>query len=180
MRELILIRHCQSSGQTPDAPLTEVGLEQAKVLADFLADRSVDLIVSSSYTRAQQSIVPFAASVDLPIRLDERLIERRLSSSPIDDWRQVVRDSFEDLDLRALGGESGREVLSRAWAALNDLLEGDYRLPIAVAHGNLISLILNSLDSNFGYAGWEALSNPDVFLLQKDEQDRLQFERIWS
>ena len=93
---------------------------------------------------------------------------------------QVVRDSFEDLELRALGGESGQEVLSRGWAALNDLLEGDYRLPIAVAHGNLISLILNSLDPNFGYAEWESLSNPDVFLMQKDEQDRLQFERIWS
>ena len=120
LRKLLLIRHCQSSGQSPDAALTKVGLEQARELADFLSDHPVDMIVSSSYTRAQQSIVPFVDRLSFPIQLDERLTERRLSSSPIDHWRQVVRDSFEDLDLRASGGESGREVLGRGWAALHE------------------------------------------------------------
>ena len=177
---MLLIRHCQSSGQDPDAALTEIGRKQAEALAGFLSDYPIDMIVSSSYTRAQQSIEPFAATVGLPIHLDHRLIERTLSGSPIDNWREVVRDSFGDLELRIPGGESAREVLDRGWAAITELIDGGHRLPIAVTHGNLLSLILNSLDSNFGYAGWESLSNPDVFALKEADDERLVFERVWS
>ncbi len=177
---MLLIRHCQSSGQDPDAALTEIGCKQAEALAEFLSYYPIDMIVSSSYTRAQQSIEPFAANVGLPIHLDHRLIERTLSGSPIDNWREVVRDSFEDLELRLPGGESAREVLDRGWATITELLDGGHQFPIAVTHGNLLSLILNSLDPNFGYAGWESLSNPDVFVLKGGDDGRLIFERLWS
>ena len=177
---MLLIRHCQSSGQDPDAALTEIGRKQAEALARFLSDYPIDMIVSSSYARAQQSIEPFAATVGLPVHLDHRLIERTLSESPIDNWREVVRDSFGDLELRIPGGESAREVLDRGWAAITELIDGGHQLPIAVTHGNLLSLILNSLDPNFGYAGWESLSNPDVFALKEASDGRLIFERLWS
>ena len=180
MRQLLLIRHCRSSGQDPDAALTEIGRKQAEVLAGFLSDYPIDRIVSSSYTRAQQSIEPFAAKVGLPIHLDHRLIERTLSGSPIDNWREVVRDSFGDMELRVPGGESAREVLDRGWAAITELLDGGHRFPIAITHGNLLSLILNSLVPTFGYDGWEALSNPDVFALKEADDGRLVFERLWS
>ena len=177
---MLLIRHCHSSGQDPGAVLTEIGQKQAEALARFLSDYPIDMIVSSSYARARQSIEPFAANVGLPVHLDNRLIERTLSGSPIDNWREVVRDSFGDLELRIPGGESAREVLDRGWAAITELIDGGHQLPIAVTHGNLLSLILNSLDPNFGYAGWESLSNPDVFALKEADDGRLVFERIWS
>ena len=180
MRQLLLIRHCQSSGQEPDAALTEIGRNQAETLAGFLSDYLIDMIVSSSYTRARQSIEPFAVKTGLPVHPDHRLIERRLSEHAIDNWREVIRDSFEDLTLRAPGGESASEVLDRGWAAITDLLDGGYRFPIAVTHGNLLSLILNSLDRNFGYGGWASLSNPDVFALKEADDGRWVFERLWS
>ena len=180
MRQLLLIRHCESTGQTPDAELTETGAEQAKKLAEFLADHAVDAIVSSSFVRARQTIEPLALATNLPVRLDERLVERTLASDPVDNWREVIRDSFEDLDLRAPGGESGREVLSRAWESLNELFAMGVRLPLAVSHGGLISSVLHSLDNTFGYEQWESLSNPDVFLLQKDHSGQISFQRIWQ
>ena len=130
--------------------------------------------------RARQSIEPFAATAGLSVHLDHRLIERTLSGSPIDNWREIVRDSFGDLELRVPGGESAREVLDRGWAAITELLDGGHQFPIAVTHGNLLSLILNSLDPNFGYDGWESLSNPDVFALKEADGGRLVFERVWS
>ena len=51
---MLLIRHCQSSGQDPDAALTEIGRKQAAALAEFLSDYPIDMIVSSSYMRAEQ------------------------------------------------------------------------------------------------------------------------------
>jgi len=160
--------------------LTEIGQKQTTALARFLSNYPIDQIVSSSYTRARQSIEPFATNVGLPVHLDRRLTERTLAGSPIDNWREVVRDSFEDLELRAPGGESAREVLARGWAAITELLNGGHRFPIAVTHGNLLSLVLNSLDPNFGYAGWESLANPDVFALKEAGDGRWAFERVWS
>lgn len=175
----LLIRHCQAVGQLPQAELTEVGEVQAGKLAEFLSKWPVDFIKSSTYVRAQQSILPFASFAGLPLNLDERLTERILSTSPIENWRQVICDSFEDLDLHAAGGESGREVQVRTWEAVHETLRRGRQLPILVTHGNLISLFLHSLDPGFGYEQWESLSNPDVFLVQDTEEGNWQFERIW-
>ena len=179
-RKLLLVRHCKASGQELDATLTEVGAKQAETLAGFLSDMGVDKIVSSTYRRAQQSIEPFATSMGLAIQIDHRLDERTLSASPIDNWREVVRDSFDDMDLRAPGGESAREVLTRGWACLIDLLDNGWVLPLAVTHGNLMALVLASLDSGFGYRGWKELSNPDAFILRDAPDGRFEFVRIWG
>ncbi len=179
-RQLLLIRHCQSSGQEPHAPLTERGKKQAESLTRFLSDYPIDMIVSSPYARARQSIEPFAAKMGLRVHLDYRLVERTLSARPIENWREVVRDSFEDFDLRVPGGESAREVFVRGQAAIADLLNGGHEFPLAVTHGKLLSLILNALDPNFGYDAWESLSNPDVFRLRADVDRALGYERLWS
>ena len=179
-RRLLLVRHCQASGQFPDDPVTEIGFKQAESLADFLSGRRIDAAVSSAFLRARQTIEPFAASAGLTARVDPRLNERRLSNGLLDNWRDVIRSSFDDPDSRAPGGESGRETLERAWGCLNDLLNSGYNLPVAVTHGNLMSLVLNSLDPAFGYSGWESLSNPDVYLLQESGDGRMAFERLWE
>ena len=179
-RNLILVRHCQATGQEPDAPLTDTGRQQSQFLATFLSDYPIDHIITSRYLRAQHSIQPFATISDLPIHADPRLNERVLSAEPIENWQEVVRDSFDDHDLRAPGGESAREVSGRAWAALDEILAENYRLPIVVTHGNLMALVLHSLDSSFGFEGWKSLSNPDVYLLQHHQSSELTHQRIWQ
>ena len=179
-RSLLLIRHCESSGQSPDSQLTHIGFRQADALANFLTGRKIDFVVASAFRRARQSIEPFASANGLMVRVDSRFNERTLSKSPISHWRDVVRDSFDDLDLRAPGGESAREVLDRAFSGINELLDGGCDLPLAVTHGNLLSLVLNSLDDTFGFEGWERLSNPDVYMLQRTMDERVTYERLWT
>ncbi|MDE0363988.1 MAG: histidine phosphatase family protein [Gammaproteobacteria bacterium] len=103
-----------------------------------------------------------------------------MSASPVENWPDVVRDSFENDAMRLLGGESGREVLKRAWSALGDFLEAKSEMPLAVTHGNLMALVLHSVDSKFGFDGWQSLSNPDVYLLHEDRAGQRSFERIGS
>ena len=90
-----------------------------------------------------------------------------------------MRDSFDDPDLRAPGGESAREVLHRAWAGLDEVLGGGHALPLVVTHGNLMALVLHSLDPAFGYEGWKSLTNPDVYLLREERPGAWSFERLW-
>ena len=179
MRRLILIRHCQATGQRPDDPLTAEGEKQAETLKDFLSGLGIDRILASEYRRAQQSAAPLAAALGLEVGRDRRLNERELSAHPVENWRDILRDSFDDPDLRGPGGESARDALDRAREVLNGLLNSDSRLTAAASHGNLISLVLNSIDPTFGYEGWESLTNPDVFMLTDPGDGTLRFRRMW-
>ena len=174
------VRHCAATGQHPDAPLTDAGAQQAQTLADFLSRYPIDHITTSEYLRARQSIEPFASRSDLTIHTDARLNERTLSAEPLDNWQDVVGNSFDDHDLRAPGGESAREVLARAWAALDEIFDADHAMPLVVTHGNLLALVLHSLDRTFGFEGWKSLSNPDVFVLDDSGSGQMTFERIWN
>ena len=173
-----MIRHCEAMGPAPNAPLTESGRQQAQHLAEFLADYPVDFIATSQFARTKQTIAPFAATVHLPINTDNRLNERTLSASPVANWQEVVRDSFGDDLLRLPGGESASDVLQRAWSALRDLFELKYSMPVVVTHGNLMALVLHSIDSSFGFDGWKSLTNPDLYVLQENGAGRHTFERI--
>ena len=178
--KLILVRHCQATGQEPEAPLTNVGTQQTQTLADFLSGYPIDHITTSEYLRTRQSIEPFARLSELPVHTDHRLNERILSAEPIKNWQEVVRDSFDHHDLRAPGGESAREVRIRAWAALHDILAADHSMPLVVTHGKLMALVLHSLDPIFGYEGWSSLTNPDVFILHDAGSGQIGFTRIWA
>ena len=177
---LLLVRHCAAAGQEPDAPLTDTGHHQAQTLAHFLADYPIDHITTSEYLRARQSIEPFASQSDLAINTDARLNERTLSAEPLDNWQDVVRNSFDDHGLRAPGGESARQVIARAWAVLDEIFDANHAMPLVVTHGNLLALVLHSLDHTFGFEGWQSLSNPDVFMLGDAGTGQMTFERIWS
>lgn len=173
---ILAVRHCASEGQAPEAGLTARGREQALHLADAIAGRHpVARIVSSPYRRARESIAPLASRLGLRVEIDERLAERRLSPVSRDDWREFVRRSFDDLDARAPGGESGREALARGWSALHDALASPGAL--IVSHGQLLGLVLHRIDAGFGYADWEAMANPDVFRIARTAGGGLCFTR---
>jgi 2,3-bisphosphoglycerate-dependent phosphoglycerate mutase len=180
MPQILLIRHCESSGPAPDAALTERGAAQARALAEYLAGHSIDHIISSPYARARATIAPYAARIGLAVQTDERLAERHMSPHPVDHWRDVVARSFVDLDHSLPGGESGRETLARGWAAIESALTSGHRLPIVVSHGQLISLVLHFIDGRFGFAGWQSLSNPDVYLVEGGAGFPFTFERVWT
>ncbi len=178
-REILLIRHCQATGQHPNAPLTSIGHQQAQSLANFLSDYPIDHITTSEYLRAQQSIQPFVNQHNLFIHTDRRLNERTLSAESLDSWQQIIRDSFSDPNLCAPGGESANQVLHRAQSALTDILNQDHSLPLVVTHGNLLAILLHSINPTFGYQGWQSLTNPDIFILEQTTTAQFTFERIW-
>ena len=149
-------------------------------MAAFLSALPVDAIVASAYLRARQTAEAVADLLHLGIDVDPRLNERILSPRPIDNWQQVLQDSFSDPELSAPGGESANEVLTRAWSALNERLRGPQELPVVVTHGNLLAVVLHSIDSGFGYAGWENLSNPDVYRVDAGDGGVMSFQRLWN
>lgn len=163
---MYLIRHCQATGQDPDAPLTETGKQQAIALADWFSKVPVRRIISSPFARACQSIMPLSERLGLTVEVDERLIERVLSPVPLDDWRKRLAETFVDLDLSFEGGESSRTAMMRGVAVVKEAIHQTTHPIIIVTHGNLMALILKQFDERIGYKEWERLRNPDIYHIQ--------------
>lgn len=178
MARILLIRHCKSSGPAPDAPLTTGGAEAAKAFAGRLRDLGVDAAYSSPFTRARQTLAPFATEQGLRLTIDDRLAERRLSASPLEDWLDHIRKSFDNPDYVASGGESLREAQRRGLAAIAEIARSGHRLPALATHGNLLSSVLRHVDGTVGFEAWQNLKNPDLFEIRIDDGRLASFERL--
>lgn len=179
VRRLFLVRHCESTGQEPSAPLTAAGHTQAVVLADHLETAGVELLVSSPYTRAQQSVTPLAQRLGLLVETDARLAERVLTAAPLGHWREAIRQTFADFDLAWPGGESSRTAMTRGRAAVDSVLARPERVAVVVTHGNLMTLILHSFEAQFAFTAWERLANPDVYCLTV-HPDSVRVSHTWA
>ena len=62
-------------GRLPGYRLSETGEAMALAAAEWLADKGLTHVVSSPLERAQQTAAPIAGKLDLPIEVDDRLIE---------------------------------------------------------------------------------------------------------
>lgn len=179
MTNFILVRHCQANGQEPEAQLTTEGLKQANELAGFLKNYNISRIISSPFTRAIQTITPYATNKNIEIELDERLKERILSSENLPDWFYKLQQTFQEPDLKFSGGESSNEARKRILDLVDDLMHTDCENIVLVTHGNLAALLLNYISQNFGFEEWRQLSNPDVYLIEL-KLNELSYKRIWE
>jgi 2,3-bisphosphoglycerate-dependent phosphoglycerate mutase len=158
-------RHCQTTGQDPEAPLTQQGHQQARRLAEFIREFGIERIVSSPYLRALQSIQPFAELSGCEIETDARLTERVLSRAPVQDWKDALRKSFENQNYSLPGGETGSTAADRAEAVFNECILRR-RTTIVVSHGNLTALLLTRLGHAISFEASLRLTNPDLFRIE--------------
>lgn len=180
LKKLIVVRHCSATGQERDAALTIAGEKQAHFLANFLIQNNLQIesIISSPFTRAIQSIAPFALRTNLPVGEDERLEERILSNNPMEDWLQKLEYTFTNIDISFLGGESTKQAMDRVASLIQDILQQEHQVTLLVTHGNLLTLILKYFDNRIGFLEWKNLSNPDIYEITLDEQTTI--HRLWG
>ncbi len=179
MRKLYIVRHCTAEGQPAEARLAEEGFKQAEELANFFTSIQIDRIISSPFTRAQQSIEPTARKKELQVETDNRLAERILSTEHHEDWLEKLRHSFDDMKMRLQGGESSEEAMDRVESLITELKVDPENNIILVTHGNLMTLLLKYFDDTYGFEEWKKLSNPDVFLVSF-EDDAYELKRLWE
>jgi broad specificity phosphatase PhoE len=111
-------------GRLAGYKLSELGVQMAKAAAEALAGHDVTHVVASPLERAQQTAEPFAARFEVPVGVDDRLIEsanwfegKRVAvgdgalRDPRNWW--VVRNPF-----RPSWGEPYNEIAQRMYAAV--------------------------------------------------------------
>jgi len=163
---IFLLRHCSALGQEPEAALSPVGESQAQQLVDLLNPLPIQHIISSPYRRALGTIGPFASGRGLSIREDPRLSERRLGTLPQEkDWRRALEETFLDPFLEFPDGESSSTAQMRALAAVSHWTQSCDGPVLFVTHGNLLTLLVSSIDRSLGFKFWSELTSPDLFLI---------------
>jgi len=137
-------------------PLNEEGMQQARLLADYLSPQShlISAIYSSDLKRASDTAQVLANRLRKPLTLDARLREidvgewQGLTSDEIRAWdssrfEQVQRDPF---GAQRPGGESLNQVAERALAFLKELVQRHTEgYVLVVSHGGTIRTILQRL-----------------------------------
>jgi 2,3-bisphosphoglycerate-dependent phosphoglycerate mutase len=179
MQKIVLVRHATATGQGANAALTIEGQRQARMLADLLLPFQIQRVISSPFVRATESVGPFCSRAGLRLETDGRLVERVLSARNLPDWREHLRRSFDDLDYCLEDGESSRAAQARGTSAVRAALASGERC-VLVTHGNLLALILRSIDATVGFDAWSRLSNPDAFVLHVDDEGPTRFIRVWT
>lgn len=173
---IYVVRHCSAEGQAPDADLTAQGVLQAEKLVQFFDGTEIDQIITSPFVRARRSAEPLAEEKGIHIEQDSRLAERVLSSHDLEDWLVKLEATFVDATLKYEGGESSIEAMARVRNVV-DGLEFGSRI-VLVTHGNLMTLLMNSFDDQFGFEKWQTLTNPDVFTLRITHRGA-EVARVW-
>ena len=99
-----------------DSPLTDKGLQQAQLLAERLDSCSIDVIIASPLSRAQETARVVAERKHLPVLTDERLIEQDYGV-----YEGVQRDDGDFLNNKRMfayrypGGESMMDIARRTY-----------------------------------------------------------------
>ncbi|MCW2965173.1 MAG: histidine phosphatase family protein [Actinomycetia bacterium] len=131
MTVILLARHGETDWNNErrwqgheDRPLNDVGREQARELADTLADRAIDVVYSSDLARAHETALIVADRLGLPVEVDAGLRE-----VDVGDWSGRVHSEIEGVDPEGYrrwqeggkgwsGGESYEEMGERVVAAV--------------------------------------------------------------
>ena len=165
--KLYIARHGQTlwnvenrvSGRT-DIPLTEVGLAQAKLLADSAVGKGIEVILASPLLRARQTAQTVSDAIGVPVEIDERLIELdfgKFEGGPRSDPNfQYTRGQFPT---RYPGGESAFQLAHRVYSALEDV-KRKYagKTVLLVCHGGVCRMVRSYFEdlTNEEYGNYHA------------------------
>ncbi len=161
MTRVYFVRHAEPNYDNHDDMLRELspkGMEDRKLVTAFLSDKNIDIVLSSPFKRAVDTVADFAEKEGLPIETIEDFRERRVDSSWIEDFNAFAKKQWSDFDYKLSDGECLGEVQYRNIAALNTVLDKYPGKNIVIgSHGTSLSTIINYYDSSFGYDDFEKI-----------------------
>lgn len=185
---IYMIRHAESPflfGQERTRGLSEKGKLDAQKVTELMAEKPIDLIVSSPYIRAIQTVQGLADLKHLPIKEYEGLRGRAVKGPEynISEQRfwEEAKKSFEDQDYCMPGGESIKQAQERAVPIIKHLIKEYQGKRIVVGtHGNIMTIIMNDFDDRYGYDFWKNTSKPDIYKLIFNGGQLTEVKRMWS
>lgn len=168
-----LLRHAQSeanakniaAGSEFDSPLTEIGHQQAKALAPFMADLDPApvRIYRSPMTRVRQTSQNVCAHLDLEVKEYKNLEEQAFGEWSGQPWADILPKMEQDNS--PPGGESERDFTIRVHRVFHEILDDcTDGIPLIVAHGG----VFHALGYIYGYS-MSSIQNCHLHYFEPDD-----------
>lgn len=161
MTTIYFIRHAEPNYENHDdrlRELTEKGMADRKLVTEYLSDIPVDVVLSSPFKRAVDTVADFAKNYGYEIETLEAFRERKVDSCWIEDFYNFSKRQWEDFDYKLSDGETLREVQNRNISALTEVLTRFSGKTVVVgSHGTALSTVINYFCKDFGFHEFEKI-----------------------
>ena len=170
--DLYLVRHGESAipqdAVQTDHPLSDLGHEQARRMAQRFRDVPIDRLITTPYQRTQQT-ARYVAEVAGVQAVEEpglgAVLPGELGTTPFSQRKERFPEYFKNpsplLDYRAFGGEGPGEFYERVAAAFVENIWERHRdeksTIVLVCHGETINAVLLHL-LGLPFEGWMSFS----------------------
>ena len=155
--KIIVVRHGQTNynvvglhnaDPTIDVFLTEVGINEAKQLAEQFKDEPFDAIFVSELPRTRQTAEYINQFHDLPIIVDKRLndINSGCDGQKAAEFRAERDASLDSFTYHREGFESSEDVYNRTADFLRDIKKKDYKNVLVVTSKHNFRHFRNIID----------------------------------
>ena len=187
MTTVYFIRHAESDTSVRDGrirPLTEKGLVDRRLVTEFLHDKNIDVVLSSPFKRAVDTVADFAEKYGFEIETVEDFREQKSSGGwgrDNPDHYSFLKQQWTDFSHSLSDGECLSEVQKRNIAALNQVLNRHKNKNIVIGtHGTALSTIINYYDNTYGYNDFMEMVNimPWVVKMEFDGYYCVEIEKI--
>lgn len=176
MTTIYFVRHAEPNYKNHDdmsRELSDKGLKDRKLVTDFLMDKEIDIVLSSPYKRAMDTVGEFAEVKGIDVTVIDEFKERRVDSGWIEDFNSFCKKQWEDFSYKLSDGECLEEVQRRNILALNRVLTMHNGKNIVVgSHGTALSTIINYYDKTFGYSDFQKIRYLMPWVVQFTFEDK--------
>lgn len=177
MTTVFYVRHAEPNYQNHEdaaRELTSKGLEDRKLVTQFLNGKEIGIVISSPFRRAVDTVREFADSAGLPIELNDAFRERKVGNGWIADFTAFSQEQWKDFSYKLPGGECLKDVQERNISALLDCIRKYKGKQIVIGgHGTALSTILNYYDRSFGYDDFEEIKEKMPWIVEFQYDDAL-------
>ncbi len=184
--EIYMVRHAHSVFNIETEvtrPLSKQGFEDANQITEILKKEKINVVVSSSYVRAIQTVQGIADVLGTEVKLDARFRERDLAAKDykIEDTEKAMKMCFDTPDFAHPGGETNNEVQKRGVESLSEVMDTYEGKKIAIGiHGHIMTIIMNHYDEKFNYEFFEKTTKPDIYKMTFIDQKLVNVDRLWG
>ncbi|TFE04007.1 histidine phosphatase family protein [Jeotgalibacillus salarius] len=185
--EVYMVRHAHSVFSLEfeeTRGLSKSGWKAVGKVTEVLLGERIDVIYSSPYVRARQTLEGLAKELGKDVIVDPRFRERDLAARDhhFDEPLTAIKKVFEDRDFKFPEGESNNEVIERGISALREAVEDHKGEKIAIGiHGNIFACMMSWFDDRYGFEFSLQTTKPDIYKLSINENFELEAsERLWK
>lgn len=157
MEKVYFVRHGESEGNTSDirqtgtSSLTDYGRKQSDCLAEHIAELSVDIIISSTMNRSQETAEIISKKTGKRVETSDLFVERRRPSEQLGkpkndpvalESEKLIRENFMISGYRYSDEENFEDLKERASRVLDFLVKRPEETILVVTHGLIMRIVL--------------------------------------